>query len=170
MTIIQQQPSVPIWTTTSNPPKSCQSEVQPNYFLPPVNSHCIMYVMDKPTNGYQSAMLIRRPETGRDPCSLYYTVSQVAALRGCLGVSVRNAIVSGRLPSWTIGGIYLIPRREAEDWALRANAISGGGKTVKHTERRIAKLQRAAAARALRDGRTVERAHRPSEDASDTPG
>jgi hypothetical protein len=113
---------------------------------------------------YKSAMLIRRPETGRDPCSLYYTVSQVAAIRGCIGLSVRNAIVSGRLPSWTIGGIYLIPRREAEDWALRANAINNKGKEVQHTERRIAKLQRAAAARALRDGRTIERAHKKDED------
>jgi hypothetical protein len=125
----------------------------------------MIYVMDKPTNGYQTAMLIRRPDTGRDPCSLYLTVQQTAAMRGCLPVSVRNAIVSGRLPSWSLGGIYLINRADAEDWALRKPAISGGGREVKHSERRIAKLQRAAASRALKDGRTSERAHRTKEDA-----
>jgi hypothetical protein len=112
------------------------------------------------TKSYRSEMLIRRPETGRDPASLYYTVRQTAAMRGCRDVGVRNAILTGRLPSWTLGGIYLIPRRDAEDWALRKNAIDTKGRDVKDTERRLNKLQRAAAARALEAGQTGTRARR----------
>ena len=115
----------------------------------------------KPINhveeAYRASQVVRRPD-GRDPASLYLTVKQVAAMRMCSLEIVRRAIFCGRLPAWVIGGIYLIPRADAEDWALkRSTIITRGGQTKTLRARKLAKLQDAAAARAIANGDVIKR-------------
>lgn len=79
-------------------------------------------------------------------------------MRVCRPACVLQAIHAGRLPAWTLAGIYLIPRREAEDWALRPPVINTAGREVKASARRLNRLRDAAAAAAFRDGRTERKA------------
>jgi excisionase family DNA binding protein len=79
---------------------------------------------------------------------MYYTIPQVAAMRLCRKTTVHHAILERRLPAWTIGGIYLIPREDAEAWALRPGHPSASARD-NATARKLARLQRAAARRSF---------------------
>lgn len=119
--------------------------------------------MPKQSEAYNAAQVIRRPE-GRDPASIYLTVAQVAAMRGCTKDTVKSAIYCGRLPAWHLGGIYIIPRADAEQWALRkATVITATGRTKVYREAKLRKLQDAAAVRALESGHTLRRLDAPPE-------
>lgn len=98
--------------------------------------------------------LIRRPE-GRDPTENLLTVTECAVLRGTsYGCAIAD-IWRGRLPAWSVGGIYLIPRRDAEDWARRPDARMGMGK--KKALQRINRAIDKEVQKAIEEGRIIKR-------------
>jgi excisionase family DNA binding protein len=107
-------------------------------------------------NPYKDHSLVRQPD-GRDPSSLYLTVPQVAAMRCCHRRSVYNAIHNGTLPSWVLGDIYLIPKRAAEDWALRRPVVDTAGRNRQITDARRLRIQKSIALRAAQRGQTLPR-------------
>ena len=124
---------------------------------------CYHIVMPKQSEAYTAAQVIRRPD-GRDPASIYMTVPQVAAMRMCTRQTVKAAIYCGRLPAWHIGGIYLIPRADAEQWALRkAEVITATGRRKVYREHKLNMLRDAAAVRALESGNVLRRLDAPPE-------
>lgn len=95
---------------------------------------------------------------------MYLTIQQVAAIRVCNEQIVRNAVLCGRIPAWVIGGIYLIPRAEGEDWGLkRTTIITDRGKVKTIREYKLRKLQDAAALRAIEQGKVIRRVDAPPE-------
>lgn len=55
--------------------------------------------------------------SGRNPLEGLLTIPQAAARLGRGEHSIRRAIETGRLPAWSLAGIYLIPERDLDDWA-----------------------------------------------------
>src|SRR6266849_3879669 len=102
-------------------------------------------------------LLVLRP-LGHDPTENLLTVAEVAAMRGVGYESCIREIWMGRLPAWSVAGLYLIPRKAAEDWANRPKQSKGQQKALQ----RVNRAADTRAKQALQEARVVYRTCDPA--------